>query len=353
MDQHRNSLNALRLLFAGAVIVSHAWLLGNYGPEPALFGINLGRAGVMGFFAISGYLITLSAQHSRSVSEYALARFARIYPALIAASIAVAFVAAPIGAILTGGSYDLGGAFAFLGAALALTIGFLGPPHIGTSLLGNYDADTWNGPLWTLSWEALCYVIIAIVVMAARRRTDAGRASLGAVVLFVAVTSQITVRLQGGVITSIVDVAMPLMAFFLAGSVLAHFRERIPVGLVPIILASAAAWALLASGLGSVLAPLPLSYLVLCAGSLRPFARIGARYDISYGVYIYGWPIQQLLAALHVPATMPPLGYAALTLVAVWPLGFLSCVLVEQPAQRWRRAWTARRNARQPQLIAD
>ncbi|MGO4582865.1 hypothetical protein AB4Z38_03085 [Arthrobacter sp. 2RAF6] len=50
----RNSLNALRLVFAVAVIVSHSWWLGGYGPEPSLYGIKLGTAGVMGFFAISG-----------------------------------------------------------------------------------------------------------------------------------------------------------------------------------------------------------------------------------------------------------------------------------------------------------
>ena len=114
----RNSLNALRLVFAGAVIISHSWWLGGYGPEPALYGIKLGTAGVMGFFhAVSGYLITVSAERSDTALEYAAARLTRIYPALAVAALTVAFVAAPVGALLTHGTYDLRGALAFLGAA--------------------------------------------------------------------------------------------------------------------------------------------------------------------------------------------------------------------------------------------
>ena len=340
LDPRRNSLNAMRLVFASAVIVSHAWYLGGYGPGPALYGIDLGTACVMGFFAISGYLITLSAQRSRSVGDYLLARFTRIYPGLALASLIVVLVAAPIGAMLTGGHYDLGNAFAFLATALCLTHGLLGPPAIGTSLNGNLDAFNWDGPLWTLTWEAVCYLIVAVIVMAARRTANAKSASLASVFLFVVLSCKDAVRLlQGGPALNIVDFAIPMMVFFLAGSTLAHFRERVPVGVLPIALAIAAAWGFLATGLGPALAPLPLAYLFIAAGSLRTFAKIGSRHDISYGVYIYGWPVQQLLAAAHLPAFLPPLAYAAVALVAVWPLAFLSCVFVEQPAQRWRRKW--------------
>lgn len=347
LDPKRNSLNALRLVFASAVIVSHAWYLGGYGPEPALYGIKLGTAGVMGFFSISGYLITFSAQRSLSAREYALARLTRIYPALVIAVISVGFVAAPIGSLLTGGRYDVGGAFTFLGAAVGLLLGFLPTPPIGTSLRGNYDPVDWNGPLWTLTWEVVCYVLVAIVVLAARRIPQGGRPGLATVFLFAAVTSGIGLTLlRGGFGPTRSDFALPLLAFFLSGSLMAHFRDRVPIGPVPLTLAVVISWASLASDLAPVLVPLPLAYLVLCLGSLRTFSKIGLRYDISYGVYIYGWPVQQLLAAAHLPAFLPPLAYAAVALAAVWPLGFLSCVAIEKPAQRWRRAWLARQGAR-------
>ncbi|WP_422933881.1 acyltransferase family protein [Sinomonas sp. P47F7] len=345
LDPGRNSLNALRLLFAGAVIVSHAWWLGGYGPEPSLYGIKLGTAGVMGFFAISGYLITLSAQRSRSVGEFALARLTRIFPGLIVAAMATAFVAAPLGALLTGGRWDLGGALGFLGAAFGLLLGVLPTPPIGTTLQGNPDALDWNGPLWTLTWEILSYVVIAVVVLAARRLRG-GNPAAATAFLFAAVTAGVGMTLlRGGFGPARSDFALPLMAFFLAGALLAQFRGRVPVGVLPLAVAVPIAWASLASSLAPILVPLPLAYLVLCLGSLRAFSRIGSRFDVSYGVYIYGWPVQQLLAAAHGPISFPALGYAALALVAVWPLAYLSCVLIEQPAQRWRRNWIRRRPA--------
>lgn len=346
LDPSANSLNALRLLFAAAVVISHAWWLGAYGPEPSLFGIKLGTAGVMGFFAVSGYLVTLSAERSTSVAPFALARCLRIFPGLIVASISVAFVAAPLGALLTGGEYDLGSAFAFIGEALVLLFGITGSPTIGTSLLGNND-PAWNGPLWSLTWEVLCYAFIAFVVFMLRRGSAERYAPRVTILLFSGMTILTAGQFNGNDFeperTSSV---LPFIVLFLAGSVVAHYRERVRIEMLPMLLAAELAWAFLATGLGPALAALPLAYLVLAAGSLRKLAPIGARHDISYGVYIYGWPIQQLLAALHLPAFLPPLAYATVALIAVWPVAFLSCILVEQPAQRWRRNRQRRQNAK-------
>jgi peptidoglycan/LPS O-acetylase OafA/YrhL len=299
----------------------------------------------MGFFAVSGYLITLSAQRSSTLKGYALARLTRIYPALLVSALIVGFVAAPIVALITHGRYDIGGALLFVEFALALLIGLIGPPLIGTSLLGNADSGDWNGPLWTLTWEMLCYVIVALVVFGLGSLRQGQHSGAVTIVLFTAATGALALKTwNGGFGQDPREFALPLAATFLAGSVLAHHRDVVSTRAVPLLFAASATWAALASGLTNVLAPLPFAYLILRLGSLRSFSRIGSRFDISYGVYIYGWPIQQLLAALHLPTVLPPLGYAAIALVAVWPFAFLSCVLVEQPAQRMRRSWGQRRS---------
>lgn len=332
-----NSLNALRLVFACCVIVSHAWWLGGYGPEPTLYGIKLGTAGVLGFFAISGYLITISANRS-TIFDYAVARFTRIYPGLVAAALTVAFVAAPIGALLSHGQYDQAGALAFFSSAVTLTIGFMKTPPIGTTLTGNNDNSDWDGPLWTLTWEVLCYVIVALTVFLLRRTS---RVTLGTIVflLFAAATGAVSGKiLAGGFRTDRTEFVLPFIAIFLAGSLLATQRKWVPVGLLPGLLAALLTWGALVSGYGAALAPLPLAYLVLSIGSIRTGSRIGSQADISYGLYIYGWPIQQLLATVRLPLHVPAPIYAVLALLASWPLAFLSCALVEQPTQRVRRA---------------
>ena len=138
---------------------------------------------------------------------------------------------------------------------------------------------------------------------------------------------------------------LPLIAFFLAGSLLAFYHEQVHVELLPAILAAALALAFLITGLGPVLTALPLTYLILSAASLRSLARIQLSRDVAYGIYLYGWPIQQLLAALHLPAFLSPLGYAAVALIAVLPFAFASSVVVEQLDHRWLQSQPSRQNA--------
>ncbi|MCH6469350.1 acyltransferase family protein [Sinomonas terrae] len=339
LDPSANALNVLRLLCAGAVVVSNAWWLGGYGPQPALLGIKLGTAGILGFFAISGYLTTLSAQRASSFRAFAAARISPFYAGLVVAALAVAFLAAPFGALLTGGHYDIRSALEFLGLAFLVLNGVTTTPSIGTSLQGNVDYLDWNGILWTLTWAALCYVIVAGIVFLLRRRSAERLAPMVIALLLGATTvvdsSQIFAK---GFEPDRTAFVLPFIAFFLAGSLLAFYCDRVRVEPLPAMLAAALAFAFLITGLGPVLTALPLTYLLLAAGSHRALARIELGRDLSYGIYLYGWPVQQLLAALHLPASLPPLGYAAAGLVAVLPFAFLSSVFVEQPSHRWLRS---------------
>ncbi len=93
------------------------------------------------------------------------------------------------------------------------------------------------------------------------------------------------------------------------------------------------------SVLFSTLAPLPLAYLLLWLGGVLP-TRVGAKNDISYGVYIYAFPVQQLLALAGVQrfGVIPMM--VASTICTI-PLAWSSWVLVERPAMRlkgWRSA---------------
>lgn len=57
-DPRDNGLNAIRLVLAFLVIISHSWSLGGFGYEPRLGDATIGRFAVGGFFAISGFLVT-------------------------------------------------------------------------------------------------------------------------------------------------------------------------------------------------------------------------------------------------------------------------------------------------------
>ena len=81
------------------------------------------------------------------------------------------------------------------------------------------------------------------------------------------------------------------------------------------------------------LTPLPLGYLLLWLGGTLG-VRIGVENDISYGVYIYAFPVQQSLALAGAPAVLGFAGMAGAALLLTLPLAWLSWILVERPALR-------------------
>ncbi|WP_344691613.1 acyltransferase, partial [Microbacterium esteraromaticum] len=163
----RNSLNALRLLLATAVIVSHSWPLNGHGDEPAGPGAfnSLGSWAVAGFFVISGYLIAGSRDHSK-LGPFLLRRLLRIYPAFIVVLAVTAFVFAPLSAFVMG-DYSIGAGLEYLVKNAGLYIFTF--EMTGTLTDAPY-AGAWNGSLWTLFYEALCYLAIGLAMTFISRR---------------------------------------------------------------------------------------------------------------------------------------------------------------------------------------
>jgi peptidoglycan/LPS O-acetylase OafA/YrhL len=126
---------------------------------------------------------------------------------------------------------------------------------------------------------------------------------------------------------------VPLVATFLAGSLVFLVREQLPLSTVTVVVA--AAWLLLAAAIGLVqqVGGLPIAFLLLALGCRREASAIGRKYDASYGFYIYAWPIQQMVVLL--------LGQRSdvwivivVSICATAPLAYLSSALVERPALR-------------------
>ena len=336
LDARDNSFDTIRLFAAYAVIFSHAFPL-NDQPEPliALTGqMGIGTLAVCIFFLISGYLIPASLERS-TLSQYAIKRARRILPALIAAVLICAFVLGPIATSLPLTAYltDLG-TWRFLG-----NIGFL---PVGYSLPGVFAGnplEAVNGSLWSLKFEVACYffVPIAMAVLPLRKT----------VVIVTVIASFVLARVidpEWANGAYYVQKLAFLFQFYGMGMLFFLFAGRIPVS-------TPFAWASLAIATASAFTPLFVeamaifgSYAVMVFAYRSPaaFKHLTRRGDISYGVYVYAFPIQQLL----VPITM---GYTfagmqsgwlvntVLTLPLVSIAGILSWILIEKPALLYRR----------------
>jgi|OM-RGC.v1.021973187 hypothetical protein len=130
-------------------------------------------------------------------------------------------------------------------------------------------------------------------------------------------------------------VAAPLVTAFLIGATFWACRARLPLRALPgpmLVATAAIAWQLLEmEGLSSLLLAVGMGYGALTIGYAARVPQLP--HDISYGVYLYGWPVAQALVALFGP--LSPLALAALSLVAVLPVALLSWLAIERPALRW------------------
>ena len=65
--------------------------------------------------------------------------------------------------------------------------------------------------------------------------------------------------------------------------------------------------------------------------------RVGSRNDISYGVYLFAFPLQQLMAVAGVPEAVGLVWFAVLSVAVTVPVAWASWLLVERPSMRLRR----------------
>jgi peptidoglycan/LPS O-acetylase OafA/YrhL len=328
-DPRDNSLNALRLVLAALVIVSHSWPIGGFGDDPQLGDLNLGAWAVAGFFAISGWLITGS-RLSTGLADYLWRRVLRIYPAYWVCLVVVAFAFAPLSQLIGPGTFHPVDGLSYVASNVTLA---MHQGTIGNTLASVPFPEAWDGSLWTLFYEFLCYLLVASLITVLPRWL----VSAGSIFVFVGCALVQAAIVWGGLAApAIVDNASQLFGFFFAGAVLYLFRTRIPVSTGLATFSVAVLTVLIMTRCASVLAGLPVAYLVLWLGVRLPLRRVGRPNDVSYGVYIYGFPVQQTLVLMGA-ARLGVLPFVLLSLALTVPLAVASWFLVERPAMRRRK----------------
>lgn len=345
LDPRRNSLNLIRLVLASMVLVAHAYYIagvqsadGTFGPH--IDGENLGGWAVFGFFALSGYLITAS-RWSNSLGTYLVHRIARIFPAFLVCLVLMVAVFAPIGYASVHGTlagYLTSGpttpaSFVFSNALLRINSYEIAGTPAGVPYPG-----AWNGSLWSLYYEFLCYLIVAVLAMVVWvRRSPWGLTAAWLVSVAVhAGWSHGVSALVGG--NGDVQLLFKLLPLFLGGGLVQLIRHRLPLHWAGAAVSAAVVlgsiWLL--NGWGAQLTAPFLAYLLLWVGSVLPSPRLIQRHDISYGVYIYAFPMQQLLVLTGIQDRGLVL-YDIVALACTVPLATASWLLIERPAMRRAR----------------
>lgn len=334
LSGHDNALNFLRLVLAVLVILGHSSPIGGFGMDQLEI---FSDGAVDGFFVLSGFLIAGSRMRL-GILPFLWRRFLRIMPGFWVCLVVVAFGFAPLASLFPGEQFDVASAADYVTNNSRLQIHQWG---IDGTLASVPLPEEWNSSLWTLVYEFRAYLLAGLLLtLPPLRRFGAMFFPLLAVAAGAVALAEWGYGQLG---SPWMDAdAKRFFAFFAAGMALYFLRTRLPSSLVGAGVAALALSALRATSYPLYLAcaPLLLGYVLLVLGGRLP-VRWGARNDISYGIYIYAFPIQQMIALAggHVLGVV---GFAALSTALTVPLAWLSWKLVEQPAMRLRRLAPAR-----------
>ena len=338
VEDHRNNLDALRVFAALMVIHGHGWVLAGAGGS-GLWSVPFGRVGLDVFFSISGYLVTASWGRSPRLPSFLAKRALRIFPGLIACVLLTVVVLGPLmTTLLTLRDYAAAPETArYLGNIALLNELFL--PGVFTGLR---ERGAVNGSLWSLLPEFVCYLTVPLFALVAARWRVAALAvaailcgGAGLAMFYGEAGPRIVYLYHLDLRYALVEVP-----FFLIGAALRRLDQRFGDRLwrADLCLIFFSLNYLISAYLGWWNIPFEwftLPYMVLAFGRMAmPVIRRAARFgDLSYGLYLYAFPVQQAVLALWPGANDPVLLCAALTV----PLALFSWHVIERPALRWRR----------------
>ena len=324
-----NSLNFLRLSLATLVIVAHSAPL--VGFNAGILGIpasehidTLGEWAVNMFFCISGFLIAHSAQRG-TISGYVKRRALRIFPGYWVSILFVVFLCAPI-AVATGHTaepYSLKGVGGYI--ARNFDLFDLQYPLFGGPI-GIPFTYTWNGSAWTLGFEFLAYLVLIPIFYIGFIRKNAKW--LVPVIYAGLFFGHQIFELMGREPNRFVEHILRLHPYFFAGVILYMWGKRIrynaALAIVLTILGFALQW--FVPGIAQYM-HLPVAYGIL-ALSATIKTDVCRHNDISYGVYIYAFPVQILLTIFG-SASLGWILNAIMTFAITVGLAWLSWLYIE------------------------
>ncbi len=332
LDLRSNSIGFLRFFFAATVIWSHAYRLGGFGDD-LLNRINVnapttGFLAVGGFFVLSGFLITRSYETVGSTGRFIWHRFLRIFPGFWVCLAVTAFGFAPLAFLYEHGTLlhyfaEVPAPWSYITSNFLLAIN---QQHIGTVLAHVPSPLDLNLSLWTLNPEFFCYCCIAALgVVGVLRRVPAIVATIA--LLLLAGYTMLLWR-YGDIILIEIEA---LFVYFAFGSYAYLVRSRLPILPWIATLCAAALLGTLTTRAFAFVAIPCIAYLTLFAAMRLPFRNFDRRMDLSYGLYIYAFPVQQLLALYGLSALgFTPYFLGALAITAA--LAATSWFCIERPS---------------------
>jgi len=335
-----NNFDLLRLLGATLVLASHSFVVTG-AAEPRIGHWPLGTFGVEVFFAISGFLIAASWLRRPGLRGFVVRRGLRILPAL---AVTVVLCAVALGPLVT----DLSLSSYFTDPA---TLGYVIDNLVSTATGGfghqialdlpgvfaSHPDHAVNVSLWTLPIEVRAYGVVALLGIIGLLSRAVVPVAIAFFALSIAPIGIVDLPLLGAPLDFLRGadgLAAHLTAMFFVAAAFYRYRERVPLRLDLALFALLALVLSLGTAVERPVLLIAIPYVVLCAaylssGGLRRLTRPG---DVSYGIYLLAFPVQQAIYELWGGSGPSPLVLALLAFPVAYLLALASWHGVEQRA---------------------
>lgn len=335
-NPRNNNFNMVRFFAAVLVIYGHMAHIAGV-PVFSVLNVPVSTLGVKIFFIISGYLITESYLRDSNIIRYSIRRFFRIIPGLAFLILLSVFVLGPIFTTLSRHDYF----------ANSMTYDYLRniALNVRYALPGVFEANIYpnavNGSLWSLPAEVAMYGLLPILVAVFKKLHCMKIGLISAFIFFVGLNIVRTVYYPEARLviygTNWMD-AIPLIPFFFAGSLvtLPKVKKLLNLQWATAFVVFAAVFSFNALATELVLTAV-LPYLVFSFGlaSKPVFGSIFTKNDYSYGLYLYGFVVQQCVMVLLGKYAWSMNTYFVISCVGSLLFAVVSWHLVEKPCQKF------------------
>lgn len=304
-DRKNNIFDYIRIILAIFVIIAHSY--------PIFFGIgfsdpitrkilcteSLGGVAVIGFFTLSGFMITQSIINSKNNKEFFIKRIIRIFPSLIVMLLLTIFILGPL--VYNGNVTDY-----FRNSTvwkyLFNNINLFGNTayNIEGVFTNNPYAFAINGSLWSLKHEFIAYIVLIILSCLSiikNRKAMLGLTGISILIYILNINASSIFNCLNniGVIMEINQFIKLIMYFFI-GSTIYLYKDKLKMNFKYFILAVLILLTGICLNCTKYALIITMPYILMYIGTFKInkdiLKKVG---DFSYALYIYAFPIQQLL----------------------------------------------------------
>jgi len=293
LRRENNNLDIFRVIAAFMVIFGHAYAILPFEGQKDILGRLLvfdysGSLAVKIFFFLSGLVVTNSLLNKKDIRSFLVSRFFRIWPALTVVLVVWAFVLGPLFSTQSFLEYFSNPEiYGYFPRSLLMDMRY--------DLPGVFQGNALkavNGSLWTIPFEVYAYITLTATYLLGV--TNSKRLSVLLFLVFL-VDPIIGRKLIFTWLPPNPEITL-LAPCFAFGSLCAIFKNEIEINIAGLVGVWTLYYLFSPSTYNFYFFYLATFYSIVFISSRFWLLKIKPTADISYGVYLWGWPVQQVMA---------------------------------------------------------